>query len=455
MPSPAPMNAEIAAAGSTESVQPNWRQRLPERVVVWLPLTLFFPVGLMYGGLLIFLFALLVSGEFSQKWQNIKRSPMLLPICVLSGISLIAALTHDRPTGEFWSAFAHYQTYLFLLPFLALGAGTQQGQRAWQEKAQSIFFAGAVIASALFYLNALKLLPKVTGFKSYVEYNGNKSILLAVLLAVAAGWMISDWRWKKHQRHTYVVRGLALVFVVSALFLLAKSRTASLSFLVLCLLMLFRHFDFSVRKCMALFAVLALLLGALFAMARLPPRVTCFANEMSEVYHMNPASVIYTRAVCTVHQVRDFQAGKQVSEDGMRLEIYKNTSEVILQSPITGHGIGNWLPLYQAKARGQVSETMTTPHNDYLLYATELGLLGLAALLWLWFTQLKTARSMVGTKHYARAMPLLMLTITMMIGGMFNAILRDAVFGLAFMILLAIPMAGVEKSEHKNMKRHE
>ncbi|MBX9901968.1 MAG: O-antigen ligase family protein [Burkholderiaceae bacterium] len=445
------MNAE----SGTQIDQSNWRQRLPERVVVWLPLTLFFPVGLMYAGLLIFLFALLASGDFSHKWQNIKRSPMLLPICGLSGISLIAALTHERPVGEFWSAFAHYQTYLFLLPFLALGAGTQQGKWAWQEKAQTIFFAGAVIAAALFYLNALKLLPKITGFKSYVEYNGNKSILLAVLLAVAAGWMISDWRWKKHQRHTYVVRGLALAFVVSALFLLAKSRTASLSFLVLCLLMLFRHFDFSVRKSMALFAVLVLMLGALFTMAQLPPRVTCFANEMSEVYHMNPASVIYTRAVCTVHQVRDFQAGKQVSEDGMRLEIYKNTSELILQNPIAGHGIGNWLPLYQAKARGQVSETMTTPHNDYLLYATELGLLGLAALLWLWFTQLKAARSMVGSKHYARAMPLLMLTITMMIGGMFNAILRDAVFGLAFMILLAIPMAGVEKSEHKNMKRHE
>jgi O-antigen ligase len=451
----AQVSAKIAAKISTQGDQPNWRQRLPERVVVWLPLTLFFPVGLMYAGLLVFLFALLASGGFSQKWQNVKRSPMLLPICVLSAISVIAALMHDSPAGEFWSAFAHYQTYLFLLPFLALGTGTQQTQWAWQEKAQAIFFAGAVIASALFYLNALKLLPKVTGFKSYVEYNGNKSILLAVLLAVAAGWMISDWRWKKHQRHTYVVRGLALAFVVSALFLLAKSRTASLCLMVLCLLMLFRHFDFSLRKCVAAIAVLALMLGALFGMAQLPPRVTCFANEMSEVYHMNPASVIYTRAVCTVHQVRDFQAGKQVSEDGMRLEIFKNTSDVILQNPITGHGIGNWLPLYQAKARGQASETMTTPHNDYLLYATELGLVGLAALLWIWVTQLGTASRMVGTSHYARAMPLFMLTMTMIIGGMFNAILRDAVFGLAFMILLAIPLAGVEKSDHKNMKQHE
>ena len=48
--------------------------------------------------------------------------------------------------------------------------------------------------------------------------------------------------------------------------------------------------------------------------------------------------------------------------------------------------MGQWLPLYQEKAKGSVSEKMTTPHNDYLLYWCELGIVGLISLVltWMW-----------------------------------------------------------------------
>jgi hypothetical protein len=39
-----------------------------------------------------------------------------------------------------------------------------------------------------------------------------------------------------------------------------------------------------------------------------------------------------------------------------------------------------------------------------------------------------------------------MLGVAIMVGGMFNAALRDAVFGMPFMILLAIPLAGVTRN---------
>ena len=101
--------------------------------------------------------------------------------------------------------------------------------------------------------------------------------------------------------------------------------------------------------------------------------------------------------------------------------------------------------------RVSITDTMTTPHNDYLLYATELGFLGLGALLWILGTQLFLAFSLARHKNtvYGRTregMWIAMLTLAMMLGGMFNAILRDAVFGLAFMILLAIPLAGLQRT---------
>lgn len=88
------------------------------------------------------------------------------------------------------------------------------------------------------------------------------------------------------------------------------------------------------------------------------------------------------------------------------------------------------------------SEGTRTPHNDYLFYAAEIGLIGLAALLWIWLIQLTVAWKIGG----APGMWLGMLGVAILGGGMFNAILRDAVFGMPFMILLAIPLAGVTRN---------
>jgi O-antigen ligase len=188
--------------------------------------------------------------------------------------------------------------------------------------------------------------------------------------------------------------------------------------------------------------------GVIQYAAQLPAPVTCLAKEMHDVHHMNGAQILVNRAVCTVHQVRDFGQTKQVTEDGMRLEIYMNTWNMIKDSPLLGHGIGNWLPLYQAKAKGEISEKMTTPHNDYLLYWFELGAAGVLALLGIWLTQFKIARSMMhseNTRQKKHAMLVTMMTVTMMFAGLFNAILRDGVFAFAMLILLAIPLAGVKK----------
>ena len=65
---------------------------------------------------------------------------------------------------------------------------------------------------------------------------------------------------------------------------------------------------------------------------------------------------------------------------------------------------------------------------------------GLFALLALWGRQLYVAFQMARQQSYY-AMPLCMLTVSMAFSGAFNAVLRDALFGLAMMIMLAIPLA--------------
>ncbi len=430
----------MTATIPVHNAQTDWRQTLPQQILSWLPVTLFFQVGLMYAGLVLFLLSWAFSGDWKNKISQIRSSALFVPVLALSVVSVVIGLIHPRPEGEFAAAFLHYQSYCLLFPMLSLRGG------AWQNRAVKNFFFGAILAATLFYLNALGALPAIKLFKSYVVYEGNKSILLGLLLAIAAAWMLHEWRLRKNQ-HAW--RALAFIYVLLALVLCAKSRTASLLFILLCGVLVCRNFRFRWWQVLASGAVLTALVFAINYIAHLPSPVTCLAKQMHDVHQMHGAEIMMNRAICTVHQVRDFGQTKQVSEDGMRLELYMNTWQMITASPWIGHGIGNWLPMYQQKAQGQISEKMTTPHNDYLLYWFELGLGGLVALLAIWLTQLRIAFRMVNSEHSERAMLVSMLTLSMMFAACFNAILRDGVFAFAMLILLAIPMAGVSHTTSK------
>lgn len=412
----------------------------PEKILVALPLLLFFPVALMYAGVLAFYLAWLCQRDpavWRQRYQNLRQHTLLPAIIAMSAISLIAACWHGKPvhySEDFWSGLAHYQVYLFVLPMLSLNPGV------WQGRARQSLYLGSYIAATLFLLNYLQLLPATTLFRSYVEYKGNKSILLALLLALAAAWSLREFSARQESRCAHIWRGLGLLYLVLALCFLSRSRTALLIFLIMAAYWGLQQLRLRgvLGWKMAVLALLssALLAAGLMSIARLPSPASCEIRTLQA----SPWEITQTRVICTVHQVRDFSAGRKLSEDGMRLEIYQHTASLIAQKPWAGHGIASWQGLYQTIAAGTSSASMTTPHNDYLLYWTELGVAGLLALGAIWLQQWRLARRMraSGSQELTLQADLLtMLTITMAVAASFNALLRDGLFAMAFMILLA------------------
>lgn len=385
---------------------------MPQTILPVLCFLLFFPPGILYTGIIVFLLSVLASGDLRGKWQTAKASPLFWPVVVMFGTSCLLAVFTDRSADKFWSGLAHYQIYFFLLLFISIGPG------AWQPRAAKVFLAGALVASTLFYLNLLHLLPRGELLASYIVYNGNKSILLGILLAIAGGGLFHEMI-EHADRQRLIWQIPSFLYISVALLFLAQTRTGSLIFVVLCALVLLKQIAVSWRRSFGILTVLAVMMAA--------------------SWQLSPA--LQARATQTIDDIQAFSEGKETSGDGVRLEMYGLTAQMVAEKPLIGHGIGAWLPLYQQRAAGMATGTMTTPHNDYLLYAAEIGLIGLAILLWTWITQLVVARK-VGGVH---GMWLTMLTVTLIIGGMFNAILRDSVFGMAFMVLLAIPLAGVRR----------
>lgn len=389
------------------------RDLLPQTILSFIPLTLFFPVGIIYAFILFFAISLLYSADFYTKWKTVKANPLFIPIISMSVISCIAAVLLDRPHDIFWSGFAHYQIYIFLLLFISVGRGD------WQKRAVRIFFAGAFYASTLYYLNFFGLLPNLGIFANYLQYGGNKSILYAILLAIAAGWMLYEMVSFSNRRWFWL-RVLTYLYVVVALLFLANSRTASLIYILLCLFLFFKYLTISWRSVLLVLSLVLVPVGAWL-----------FTSDWSQ------------RVIGTAEDVQAFSQGKKTSDKGIRLEMFSITAKIIAEKPWAGHGIATFPSKYQEHARGLPSEGTHTPHNDYLLYTAEMGFFGLAALLWIWLTQLTVAWKMGG----AHGMWLGMLGVAIMVGGMFNAILRDMVFGMPFMVLLAIPLAGVTRND--------
>lgn len=412
---------------------------IPQRILVWLPLTLFFPVGFMYAGLFAFWVSWAVSGDWKSRWNQLVKNPLLIPVLSLSLMTLLMSLTHRSELvsdHEFWAAVGHYQSYLLILPFLTLSSGN------WQQKMESIFLGSAVLAGALFLLNALHVLPDVTLFKSYVFYLGNKSILLGILLALAA---CMTWVKLAFDKQITVGNIALFVFLTLTAVFLAKTRTAVLLFLLGFIVVTLCSIRWS-WKSVLLVALFIGCISALWTYAISQPRpTTCVVNEVKAA----PWEILHLRAVCTLQQVNDLREGRQSKDDdGMRSEIYRITSEIISEQPMVGHGAGSWMPIYHSRAQGLSSGTMTTPHSDYLLYLTELGLIGLLALVTIWGQQILVSVKLLregSVLMQKRGLQLLLLTLFMSAGAFFNAIMRDAVFAVAFLILLSIPVSGLRR----------
>jgi O-antigen ligase len=77
---------------------------------------------------------------------------------------------------------------------------------------------------------------------------------------------------------------------------------------------------------------------------------------------------------------------------------------------------------------------MSTPHNDYLLYGSELGVIGLILLVWIFGALVRESLRSTSTKGTA----LLLVMVALMVSSMFNAMLRDWRFGVPLMLMLAI-----------------
>ena len=100
------------------------------------------------------------------------------------------------------------------------------------------------------------------------------------------------------------------------------------------------------------------------------------------------------RVDSAVENIVDYKTNRDTSV-GQRITFFVNSYEIFKSSPIIGIGTGDFPTEYQKVNQENSPDVRTTvqPHNMYMLVLTQLGLIGLISLLWIFYTQYKIAIS--------------------------------------------------------------
>jgi len=138
--------------------------------------------------------------------------------------------------------------------------------------------------------------------------------------------------------------------------------------------------------------------------------------------------------------ISTYQEGRAKTSVAYRLDFARTSWELVRQRPVIGYGTGAFVPTYAeyVKLHDPIQEPTHNPHNDYLFYWIESGVLGVVAVLAVYAVALIGAWRIGGL----RGISLGAVVLAWAISGLANSMLLDHPTSFAFVVLLAALASG-------------
>ena len=358
----------------------------------------------------------LASGNFQGKLAAIKAHPVALAALMLFGLLTLGLAYGISKPGDGLRYWGKYLDLLFVPVFIAVFREKQTQADALKA------MGGALIASlvvswlahwGLLYQNPL-VPPNDAAFPVGFKYSITHSVLIGMGAFACA---LLARRTASRSLQVGLI-GLALIATCNVLFIV-YSRTG---YLILAALMLYFFVAQFRWRGLAAAAVLgAVLFGAGY-----------YGSDM-----------FGQRVNGAVAEMHDWQPDQpSTTSVGMRMEFYRSSLGIIREHPLFGAGTGSFPAAYAATVAGKQMEKTVNPHNEYLLIAIQIGLVGLACLVYLFHTEWRLAARLEPLyRDLARG-----LVLVFAIGCLFNSLLLDHTEGLFFAWATGLLFAGLPAS---------
>ena len=389
-----------------------------EQTARWAPVLLGLTIPVTVAGdallLVISIVALgtLAAVRYREYLIALAKHPMTQRTALLFILLVLGALYGDRFPGDTGRFLGKYADLLWV-PLLLLAFRTASA-RSWALRALAASFIIVLVLSYAVHAGWVPPTARIHGYPGNAavfkkDLTHNFLMAYAAFLFLQLGWAARAprirWAWIA-----------AAVLATIDVMLMVRGRTGQL---VLFALILYSGYAWRGWRG---FAITVVALGAIAAALIMTP---------------GPFQARLDRTFKEAREWRDESSARDPVS--ARLDYYRNSVRIIAEHPL-GVGTGGFPKAYEEVIRGTQSPPSVNPHNEYLLITVQIGIVGLIALLWLFYTQWKLAPALPTAQetHLARG-----LVIAFAIGCIFNSLLLDHTEGLFFAWLTALLYGGL------------
>jgi O-antigen ligase len=321
--------------------------------------------GVNLGSGLVLLFALL-SPEAWRACRKIRTSSASVVALILFVVLALSMTYSSASQGEAFDFLLKYRKLLMLPVLFVVFYGADRSK--WGGAAIWGLFSTLTLTMLLTYTNFL-------GWTSVGPLHGSDPIT-------------KPWVFKDH-----ISAGLMMAFLAFLSMALAAAVRAGIGRWLLYLVAV-----------LALINVLFVLQGRTGQVVAIAYLVVFVAVQLMKSGRQNRrsrwATTVVSVAVCgcfmvfaakhsrlagTEQEIKKFELYNQDTSMGVRLEFYRRSLELIRHRPVAGYGVGSVRTEFEKLARnstGGRAAMASNPHNEFFLMGVQLGLLGIALLVW-------------------------------------------------------------------------
>lgn len=356
-----------------------------------------------------------LGGKLWEKIQLVKANPVTHPFVILFLVFLAGAFYSAAGNRQEIFSMLNKMGKLLYLPFLI---PLMQHQK-WRQYALWAFLSAMVLTLILSFFKVYVGLPMISGFTLAAVF---KDHIFTNLMMAFASFMVGHYLFETS--NAWVRFGLFCLILgfIYHIFWMSHGRSGQIIFLSLWVLFFLQRGYLKEL----IYSVLAL--GFLL------------------VFALDYSTFFYNRVLEGLTDFFKFQAGNVNTSIGERLQFMTHTWELCQQHLWFGFGTGSYTSVYGAHAVANELIETRNPHNEYLNILFQVGIMGLLAWLYLFWTIIRNSRNLsVPERFFAEGMCLAML-----IGCLANSWLMDFTSGYFFVILIAVFFGSFKTKEGLN-----
>jgi O-antigen ligase len=451
-----PMLSHIGNADQSRSSV--WMRNWTDGLILFMAASIPLPTAWSTSGLVALLLTFFLSASWKSKFATLRQFPLALAALSLCALLLLGTLYTEANVHDVVSRLGKYYKLLVIPVVIYFVAGRNLAQRAlW-------FFMGSMsVILCLAYLSfytGITLLPvsklfhiEMPYFLPYSPQVFNDHITSSLLFSFV--FYVACVRALFVPRYRYVFMLLAVLSLHLVLFM-ATGRTGLVVSLCLVGLMgvhVYRHGSSAYKWGWGLFVVglgLSLNPQLLNHKSQLPSHPAKKITSEPRSTKNLPHSEIVTVA----HNLSSYFKGEKNTSTGQRLDFYRLSWKTMTQHPgalhwLIGLGTGSFVSAYEQvylNDNGLHKLPMAThnPHNQYLELLVQLGVLGLGALLFLYFCMYRYSTGAFALSEYL----VQGLVLILIVDSFLNTALMDYKTGIFFVFMAALFAGKRGESSH-------